>query len=140
MFWELLDNDEKSIIMIKILAFLTKADGNLQEKELAYLLFVAQKLNVSTEKIREILATNTEFHEMLPKDEQDRMNTLYHLLFMMGADKMVTEQEEKALYYFGLKLGFSEYMVSDFLEVFKKYDIDDLPPSAMVEIIKKYQN
>src|SRR5690606_15074227 len=104
------------------------------------LLFVANKLNVPSEKIREILAGNDVFHEMLPNDEQDRMNTLYHLLFMMGADKAVTEEEEKVLYHFGLKLGFSEWMVTDFLEVFKKYDIDDIPPSAMIEIVKKYQN
>lgn len=140
MFWELLDGPEKANVMIKILAYIAKADGKLQENELAYLLYVAQKINVAPEDVRQILVDNQPLHEMLPSDEQDRMNVLYHLLFMMGADKTVADEEEKALYYFGLKLGFSEWMVKDFLEVFKTYDIDDLPPGAMVDIIKKYQN
>lgn len=140
MFWELLDGPEKAHVMIKILAYIAKADGKLQENELAYLLYVAQKINVAPEDVRQILVDNQPLHEMLPSDEQDRMNVLYHLLFMMSADKTVADEEEKALYYFGLKLGFSEWMVKDFLEVFKTYDIDDLPPGAMVDIIKKYQN
>ncbi|MFZ1705053.1 MAG: hypothetical protein WAT79_11960 [Saprospiraceae bacterium] len=140
MFWELLDEHEKALVLLKILTHLAKVDGQLNEKEFAYLAHVCEKLKVSIEEIRHAVLSTEELNEILPSDEQDRMMVLYHLLFMMDADKIVDEKEEKMIYHYGLKLGFSEYMVRDFIDVFKKYDLDDLPPNAMLSIIQKYQN
>jgi uncharacterized tellurite resistance protein B-like protein len=140
MLWDLLDEKEKARVMIKILLYLAKADGKVSEHEFTYLVHVSNKLHIDLEEMRELFLAEDELREILPADEQDRMNVLYHLLFIMDADKKISDEEENVLYHFGHKLGFSEWMVRDYIEVFKKYDIDDLPPEAMLNIIKKYQN
>lgn len=140
MLWSLLDEHEKSRILLKILVHLAKADGHIQEQEFSYLLYVVVKLRIDPEELRKIYNEDAELNEILPHDEQDRMNVLYHLLFLMDADKNIDEREEAIIYHFGHRLGFSELMVRDFIQVFRKNDLDDLPPSAMLEIIKKYQN
>lgn len=140
MFWSLLDEKEKSRVLLKILVHLARADGHIQEEEFSYLLFVATRLHVETEELRDLCKGNEEFNEFLPHDEQDRMNVLYHLLFLMDADKIVDKREEAIVYHFGHRLGFSELMVRDFIQVFRIDDLDDLPPTVMLDIIKKYQN
>jgi uncharacterized tellurite resistance protein B-like protein len=140
MLWDLLDNDEKAKVIIRTLYHLAKTDGSITDIEFTYLVHVGKKMGFSIEDVRNIMLEYTEVKEILPYDEQDRMNVLYQLLFMMDADKNIAEEEEKALFHFGLKLGFSEFMIKDFMEIFQKHDIDDLPPEAMLNIIKKYQN
>lgn len=140
MFWSLLDDKEKSRVLLKILVHLAKADGHIHEQEFSYLLYVADRLHVEPEELRNLDNNQADFNEILPHDEQDRMNVLYHLLFLMDADRVTDEREEKVIYHFGHRLGFSELMVRDFIQIFKTSDLDDLPPSAMLDIIRKYQN
>ncbi|MBK6785295.1 MAG: hypothetical protein IPG79_17225 [Saprospiraceae bacterium] len=104
------------------------------------ILFMSPKLHLPLEKVREIMISEEDLNEILPHDENERMNVLYHLLFMMEADKIIDPEEIKMIYHFALKLGFSEKMVEEFILIFKTYDIDDLPPDAMLKIIQKYQN
>jgi uncharacterized tellurite resistance protein B-like protein len=140
MLWDLLDDKEKANVLIKILFHLAKADGEIKEQEFSYLLYVANKLRIDPEELRSLNIPENELNEILPSDEQDRMNVLYHLLFLMEADTIVDEREEKVVFHFGHLLGFSELMIKDFIHVFKKNDLDDLPPSAMLDIVRKYQN
>ena len=140
MLWDLLEESEKAMVLLKILSHLAKVDGNISENEFSYLIHLSSKLNISLEEVRSIFMNEDELNEILPVDEQDRMLVLYHLLFMTDADKIIKPEEEKLLFHFGLKLGFSEFMVKDFIGVFKKHDLDDIPPDAMLSIIKRYQN
>ena len=140
MFWDLLEHDEKASVLVKILIHLAKVDGELSKNEFSYLVYVASKLHLPLEKVREIMISEEDLNEILPHDENERMNVLYHLLFMMEADKIIDPEEIKMIYHFALKLGFSEKMEEEFILIFKTYDIDDLPPDAMLKIIQKYQN
>lgn len=140
MLWDLLDNNEKARVIIRILYHLAKTDGAVTDIEFTYLVHVGKKMGFSMEDVRTIMLEDKELNEILPYDEQDRMQVLYQLLFMMDVDKKIAEEEEKTIFHFGLKLGFSEYMIKDFMEIFRKHDIDDLPPEVMLDIIKKYQN
>jgi hypothetical protein len=76
----------------------------------------------------------------MPGDEKNRMNILYHLLFVMNADSIVNSDEERALYKMAFKLGFHENMTKDFIELMKIYPFNKLPNDAMLAIIRKYSN
>jgi len=140
MLWDILSNEEKARIILKILLHTSLADGELSKEEFSYLVHVANLFHIDPEELRNMYSDKSELNEILPRDEQDRMNILYHLLFMVDADKIIADKEISILHHFGFKLGFSESMINDFILTFKHYDIDDLSPNAMIDIIKKYKN
>lgn len=97
--------------------------------------------NINTELIQTYKeSTSLEEEVSLPTSEQDRMNILYHLLFVTNADSNVTSDEERATYKMAFQLGFNENITRDFIELMKLYSIQSIPKDAMIEIIRKYSN
>jgi hypothetical protein len=140
MLWDLLNRDEKALVLLKILIHVSKADKQLSSEEFTYLIQLCSILKLNPELIRTLYLDEGELNEILPTDEQDRINILFHTLLIMDADKHIDPAEEKLIFHFGFKLGFSELMIKDFLDVFHRYDIDDLPPESMLNVIRKYNN
>lgn len=138
--WELLTQEEKNNILLKLLIFASKTDGIIHKKEFAYLLYVCRNLNVDPETLRDMSVDFETFKEFLPNTEQDRMQFLYHLLFLMKSDETISIEEEKILYHFGFKLGFLEDKIRDFIHVAKRYTLSQLPSNALLDIVKKYNN
>jgi uncharacterized tellurite resistance protein B-like protein len=85
---------------------------------------------------------NTEFHRniLLHQNEQERMNILYHLLFVINADSKINSDEERSIFKLAFSLGFSENITRDFIELMKLYPINELPNDAMLSVIRKYSN
>ncbi|MCZ2101409.1 MAG: hypothetical protein LC107_07730 [Chitinophagales bacterium] len=141
MLWSLLTQEEKNLILLKVLVYLSVADGEIQIAEFSYLATICRSLNIDPERIRDyVRIENQQLREILPVDEEDRMNFLYHALFMMNADKKVDYDEEIFVFKLGFKLGFSEEMVREFIELMKQHSLDDVPREAMLNIIRKHNN
>ena len=138
--WELLSQEERNESLIRILVHLIRVDNNIVEQELAYLFYVADNMQIDRRKILSFLQEDYTINEMLPTEEEDRMNILYHLLFTMNADANISEKEENTIYYLAFKLGFQEEMTRDFVDLMKRHDLASLPTNSMVNIIKKYSN
>ncbi|MBK8348305.1 MAG: hypothetical protein IPL08_12030 [Saprospiraceae bacterium] len=139
MIWEVLSEEEKNRVLLKLLIHVCKADNIIAEQEFSYLIYVCKNLNLSPEIIREY-AQDININEILPMDEHERMNILYHLLFIMNADSIVDPKEEMIIYQLAFKLGFTEAMTRDFILLMKAHKLDELPAHAMVEIIRKHNN
>ncbi|HRO07720.1 MAG TPA: hypothetical protein PK047_02575 [Saprospiraceae bacterium] len=141
MLWDILTEEEKNQILLKLIVHISKADGNMEQAEFAYLVNLCNTLQIDTEYIRTFVHLNdAEINEILPNDEEDRIRILYHALFMMNADNLVDAREEMHVYKLGFKLGFSEVMVREFIELMKHHTLDDLPHESMLNIIRKYNN
>jgi uncharacterized tellurite resistance protein B-like protein len=138
--WELLSEDEQNEVLIKLLIAMTKADEILKQEELAYIIYVAERLNIDFEYIKNEINNKTLPNEILPTDEPERAKILFHLLFAVNSDGEVLPEEEKMIYNFGFKLGFHEEMTREFIELMKLYKIKELPKDAMTNILKKYLN
>jgi len=65
---------------------------------------------------------------------------LYHILFTMNADNDVSPLEEVRVYQLGFRLGFSEAMIRDFIELMKNHTIQDLSTEKMINVIRKHNN
>lgn len=139
MIWDVLTEDEKNKVVLKLMVHVCKADKIFDVNEFGYLIHYCKQLNINPEIIREYAAFES-VNEILPESEQDRMNILYHLLFIMNADSHVDPAEEKVIYQIAFRLGFSETMVNDFLFLMKNYKLDNLPEGSMIQIIQKYSN
>lgn len=140
MIWDVLTQEEKNKIILKLLVHLSKVDEGINEHEFAYLIYVCKNLDLNPELIREYAKPDIQLNEIMPTDENDRMAILYHLLFTMNADSMIDVKEEERMYAFAFKLGFSEDMTRDFIKLMKEHSLDDLPQESMLNIIRKYNN
>lgn len=140
MIWEILSEEEKNDILLRLMVAVTKADAHIKEGEFSYLLYLCNKLHINPERIRNFVATDTNLDSFLPTTEKERMDILYHLLFTMKSDGEVHPMEEIILYRLAFKLGFSEEMVRDFIELMKKYQVDAVPVQEMIDIIRKKNN
>lgn len=116
------------------------ADNQINIEELQYMKDVASVLQLTTEDINEISANPKDYILDPPPPEQERMRILYWLLFAMRIDGDINPKEEAILYRVGMQLGFSEMMLTEFVDELKKHLTTRLPDDALVKIIKKYLN
>ena len=140
MFWKNLSTQEKNQTILKLLIKMAKADLNFQDEELSYLLYFCKVAQLDTELIRSYQTLDPKDETLFPSDEQNRMNILYHLLFVVNADSNVNQDEERAIFKLAFKLGFNENLTRDFIELMKLYPIKELPNDAMLSLIRKYSN
>lgn len=140
MIWDILTNDEKNRVLLKLLIHISKADSQIHEGEFAYLVYTCKNLNLDPQLIREYAGIDENINEILPQSEQDRMNVLYHLLFTMNSDNNVDITEEVKVYQLAFKLGFSEDMTRDFIQLMKQHKIEEMPMNSMLDIIRKHNN
>jgi hypothetical protein len=139
--WDILTQDEKNKILLKLLVHISKADLIIKEGELAYLLHICRNLGLDPELIRTyILQQDENIHEILPQTEQDRMNILFHLLFTMKSDYEIHPYEENQIFSLSFKLGFSEDMTRDFIQLMKEHTSEGMPLNGMLEIVRKHNN
>ncbi len=138
--WDILTNDEKNKIVLKILVAISKLDGHIHENEFSYLVYFCKNANLDPNIISTMANDTQELNEILPSNEQDRMNILYHALFAMNADHLVDIAEEQKVYSLAFKLGFSENMTRDFIDLMKSHTLDKIPMNAMMDIIRKYNS
>lgn len=140
MMWDVLTTEEKNIVLLKILVKVCKADETLQIEEFAYLVHVSAKLGLDPDSIRTIVLSDDDSIDIMPVEEHDRMSIMYHMLFTMASDHDVNEKEVNLIYRLAFRLGFSEAMTKDFIEVMKHNDIRDLPLSKLIDVIRKHNN
>ena len=140
MMWDVLSNEEKNDVLLKLLVYMSQTDRVLHESEFSYLIYVCNHLQIDPEELRKFEYVADIEKDILPTSEQDRVNILYHLLFVMNADDNISPEEEKAIYHLAFKLGFGEETTRDFINLMKQYKLNELPPGSMLKILNKFQN
>ena len=139
MIWDIYTREEKNKILLKLLIHVCKADKVIHEGEFSYLIYVCKSLQIDPQLIKEYAALQ-DVNEYLPQTENERMEVLYHLLFAMNADNNVAPEEETIIFQLAVKLGFSEAITHDFIQLMKKHTLQEIPSGEMIKIIRKYSN
>ena len=137
------DNKEeyqRNKAIIALMIKMAKADYNIDPIEKRFIYDVADRLNLTQEDVIDVI-NNLEDHILKPPaDEGERMKILYYLLFMMRIDGEIPVEEEQLCYKASLRLGFNEQLTAEMIDLMKKYLKEELPPEAMVKVIRKYLN
>ncbi len=131
-------NHHKSIL--SLLIDVAKSDKNIDGNENKFLAEIAARKGLNVEDANEVINNPDKYKFTPPPEEKDRMEIFYYVLFLMRTDGIIEEAEEKICYKIGLKLGFNEQLSGDLIGVMKTYLNDNVPPEAMLEMIKKYLN
>ncbi len=125
---------------IAMLIKMVMIDNKIDPIEKKFLGNIAHQLGLLQEDITTIIENPEKFALKPPAGEEDRMRILYYLLFMMRVDGKIPPEEEKLCYKAGLRLGFNEQLTGDLIRIMKTYLGDEIPPEAMIDVVKKYLN
>jgi uncharacterized tellurite resistance protein B-like protein len=138
--WESLSVQEKNELILKILIHVTMSDLATANEEEKYLRHFCHSCGLNPKLIQIFSNDFEKYSDLLPHAEMERMQILYHMLFVINADGLINTQEERSVYKLAFKLGFHEAITKDFIELMKTYPINKLPKESMLAIIKKYSN
>lgn len=130
-------------IKLTYLALLTEiayADGEMHEWEDKYIDTIASKLGISNEEKYSIQADPAAYVKTLPETLPQRIEFFYNLLFMMGIDNTITEEEKELCRKVGFKLCFNPMLMEDLIAIMTEYLGKSVPVNQVVEAIVKYQN
>lgn len=126
--------------LLHILFRLSSADGQIAQEEISFIVGIAKQIGADHLTLDDIKNQNVELSPDYPKEEKDRMTILYYLLFLMKADKHIDLEEKKAIYHYGFKLGFSELMVKEMIEIIESKKDSKIPPEELLQIIIRHNN
>ena len=133
-------NHDRKRSIIALLVQMATADTTLQPIEEQFIYDVGKQLFLTEDEVSEIAQHPDQYQLVPPPGEQERMTILYYLLFTMRADGQVHQQEENLCYKAGLRLGFNPQLTRDLIQVMKQYLVEEIPPDAMLSMVRKYLN
>lgn len=135
------DNDlQRNRAILALLVQIASVDQKISQHEESFIKAVADQLGVSSLELTEVFADPNAFILKPPPPERERMTILYYSLFTMRSDGRISASEEKLCYGIGLRLGFSENMTREMIDVMKRYLDKPLPDNLLLDIIKKHMN
>jgi len=126
--------------VISLLFEMAATDKVLTAQEEKFALDVAVHLRLTPSDVREVKEAPMKFKFAPPKEEHERMNILYYILFAMAVDGKIKQEEENFCYKIGLRLGFNDRMTADLIAVMKRYLNKEMPQDALLQEVKKYMN
>lgn len=131
---------EKKRALVALMIKLTQKDGKVDPRETRFLEDMTHHMGLSLEELKMVSANPSQFPLKPPKKEQDRMEMLYHLLFLMKIDGDVDDEEARLVEFIGLRLGFRPEMTRELTQIMRENIAKQVPPEHMLETIKKYMN
>lgn len=131
---------EKASQIIKTLVEMSVSDGDFVKSEIAYLIRVGENIGLDRSLFNEIIKNRNNIEFAPPESEEERMEFLYYVLFMMKVDKKITEEERILMYKIGFRLGFGELLLTDLIKVMEQYIDEKVPAQALLKRVKKYLN
>jgi len=119
---------------------LAMKDGKLHPKEESFIKQVALAMGLNEDQWMLVLTTEPSEKPEIPKSEKDRMEWMFHMLFLMRSDGDIDGEEKILIQELGFKLGLNEVMVNEFILVIEAHPSGQVPDNALLDIIKKYNN
>jgi len=126
--------------ILALLMKLSTVDESVHNREVAYMEAVCEAIDLPVGDLDEVRANLEDYPLEPPSDEAQRMQILYFLLFQMKIDHKITDGEVAIVQKFGFILGFREQLVEDLIGVIRAHTNKLVPPDALIEVIRNYQN
>ena len=135
-----MDEEKIKRSIIATLIKLSIIDNNLTEKEFQFIKDISRRINLPLSQQDGIISQYDRLSLKVPKEEKERMNILYCLLFLMKMDGEVSFQEHILIRKIVFKLGFRSQMADNMIQLIKENEKSSVPQNALLDNIKKYLN
>ena len=100
------DQDQKRLGQLKNLVMLAAADGRVTDSELAVLLAVASRENITPDEFNRVMEDPDSVTIDLPEDEDTKLAYLRDMVAMMMVDGELDEQELAICKLYAMALGY----------------------------------
>ena len=126
---ENIDNpqEQQRLGQLKNLVMLAAADGHVTDSEMAVLLAVASRENITPEEFNKVIDAPDSVHITLPDDEDTKIAYLRDMVAMMMVDGELDEQELAICKLYAMALGYRGSIVDGMIAGV----IDQLDAEAM---------
>ena len=129
--------EEKISLLLEMIAFAT-IDGDLHQKEYAFLAIVANELKISKTVFNDL------FHQELPhiviKSEFERFQQFYRLALLMHCDGVLHPKEEASIQQIAINMGLNPLVTKRVLVMMKNSRSPIIEADVLLEIFKEQHN
>ena len=122
------NKDQQRLGQLKNLVMLASADGKFTDSELAVLLAVASRENITPDEFNKVLEDPDSVTISLPDDEDTKLAYLRDMVAMMMVDGELDEQEMAICKIYAMALGYRGSIVDGMIAgVVDNLDAEDSP-------------
>ena len=120
--------EQQRLGQLKNLVMLAAADGQVTDSELAVLLAVASRENISPEEFNNVIENPDSISITLPEDEDTKLAYLRDMVALMMVDGELDEQELAICKLYAMALGYRGSIVDGMIAgVIDQLDAEGLP-------------
>ena len=121
-----LSQEQQRLGQLKNLVMLAMADGQLTDSELAVILAVASRENISPDELNRVIEDPDSVKIDLPDDEDTKLAYLRDMVAMMMVDGELDEQEMAICKIYAMALGYSSSIIDGMIAgVIDSLDAED---------------
>ena len=127
---ENIDNpqEQQRLGQLKNLVMLAAADGHVTDSEMAVLLAVASRENITPEEFNKVIDDPDSVNITLPEDEDTKIAYLRDMVAMMMVDGELDEQEMAICKLYAMALGYRSSIIDGMIAgVIDQLDAEDAP-------------
>ena len=103
--------DQQRLGQLKNLVLLASADGRFTDSEMAVLLAVASRENITPDDFNKVMDDPDSVNIVLPEDEETKLNYLRDMVALMMIDGELDEQEMTICKLYAIALGYNSKIV-----------------------------
>ena len=103
--------EQQRLGQLKNLVMLAAADGHLTDSEMAVLLAVASRENITPDEFNKVVDDPDSVHIVLPQDEDTKLAYLKDMVAMMMIDGELDEQELAICKLYAMTLGYRSSII-----------------------------
>ena len=123
------DQEKQRLGQLKNLVMLASADERFTDSELAVLLAVASRENITPDEFNKVIEDPDSVKIELPEDEETKLSYLRDMVAMMMVDGELDEQELAICKIYAMALGYRSSIVDGMIAgVIDNLDAEDRQP------------
>ena len=130
-------HEEKLSLLSEMIAF-AKIDGQIHDRELAFLSIVAAQLKVEKPVFESLFEHPAE--KVILKTEHQRILQFYRLALLMHADGVLHDNEQVAIREMGINMGLSPFAMKSVLNEMQRSPTGLIDPDMLLALFRAQQN
>ena len=129
--------EEKLSLLSEMIAF-AKIDGQIHERELAFLSIVASQLKIDKPVFESLFENPAD--KVVLKTEHQRILQFYRLALLMHADGVLHDNEQVAIREMGINMGLSPFAMKSVLNEMQRSPTGLIDPEMLLALFRAQQN
>ena len=117
---------------------LAKSDKKIDERELNFILAVANSLGISDAEVKGLIKTPAE--KVVISSESERILQFHRLILVMNIDQQTNILETTAIKNFGLHMGLPAEGIDEVFNRMDDYPNKIMPPNDLIAVFTKFHN